>query len=59
MIANLVEFPAVGLGSARLRLQVMASHSDEQMRAAASIIADTIDEVREVHLRPEQVRQAG
>jgi len=29
------------------------------MRAAASIIADTIDEVREVHLRPEQVRQAG
>jgi len=59
VIANLVEFPAVGLGSARLRLQVMASHSDEQMRAAASIIADTIDEVREAQLRPEQVRQAG
>jgi len=46
VIANLVEFPAVALGSARLRLQVMAAHTPEQMRTAGAAIAGTIDDVR-------------
>lgn len=46
VIANLVEFPAVALGSARLRLQAMATHTPEQMRTAAAVVADTVDEAR-------------
>jgi len=32
LIANLVEFPAVPKGAARIRLQVMASHSEKEHR---------------------------
>jgi 7-keto-8-aminopelargonate synthetase-like enzyme len=46
VVANLVEFPAVELGSARLRLQVMATHTREQLRTAAAVVADAIDDVR-------------
>ena len=35
LISNLVEFPAVGKGLARFRLQVMAGHTDEEITAAA------------------------
>lgn len=35
LISNLVEFPAVGKGLARFRLQVMAGHSDVEITAAA------------------------
>ena len=35
LISNLVEFPAVGKGQARFRLQVMAGHTEEQITAAA------------------------
>lgn len=35
LISNLVEFPAVGKGQARFRLQVMAGHSPEEITAAA------------------------
>ena len=35
LISNLVEFPAVGKGQARFRLQVMAGHTDEEITAAA------------------------
>lgn len=35
LISNLVEFPAVGKGLARFRLQVMAGHADEEIAAAA------------------------
>ncbi|WP_439572141.1 aminotransferase class I/II-fold pyridoxal phosphate-dependent enzyme [Phreatobacter sp.] len=35
LIANLVEFPAVGKGLARFRLQVMAGHRNEEILAAA------------------------
>lgn len=35
LISNLVEYPAVGKGLARFRLQVMAGHTDEEIRAAA------------------------
>jgi glycine C-acetyltransferase len=36
LIANLVEFPAVPKGQARFRLQVMAGHTSDHIRAAAS-----------------------
>lgn len=35
LISNLVEFPAVGKGLARFRLQVMAGHTHEEITAAA------------------------
>lgn len=35
LISNLVEFPAVGKGLARFRLQVMAGHTGEEIAAAA------------------------
>jgi len=35
LISNLVEFPAVGKGVARFRLQVMAGHTDAEITAAA------------------------
>jgi 7-keto-8-aminopelargonate synthetase-like enzyme len=49
VLANLVEFPAVGLGAARLRLQAMATHTPAQMRTAATVLAETISEVRTAH----------
>ena len=38
LIANLVEFPAVGKGLARFRLQVMAGHTPAEISAAAKSI---------------------
>lgn len=35
LISNLVEFPAVGKGQARFRLQVMAGHAEAEITAAA------------------------
>lgn len=35
LISNLVEFPAVGKGQARFRLQVMAGHTSDEIAAAA------------------------
>ncbi|PHP64549.1 8-amino-7-oxononanoate synthase, partial [Zhengella mangrovi] len=35
LIANLVEFPAVGKGLARFRMQVMATHTEDEVTAAA------------------------
>ena len=35
LLANLVEFPAVGKGSARFRLQVMAKHTEQDILDAA------------------------
>ena len=39
LIANLVEFPAVGKGLARFRMQVMAGHTDAETEAAADRVA--------------------
>jgi 7-keto-8-aminopelargonate synthetase-like enzyme len=36
LVSNLVEFPAVGKGQARFRLQVMAKHTPEEIAAAAN-----------------------
>jgi 7-keto-8-aminopelargonate synthetase-like enzyme len=38
LIANLVEYPAVGKGHARFRLQVMAAHTEADIEAAADRI---------------------
>lgn len=46
VLANMVEFPAVALGSARFRMQVMAEHTNEQARQAAQVVAKAIGEAR-------------
>lgn len=38
LFANLVEFPALSVGASRFRMQVMASHTDEQAERAAGVI---------------------
>lgn len=42
VFANLVEFPAVGVRAARLRLQVQADHTVEQVQTAGRIVAEGI-----------------
>lgn len=44
--ANLVEFPAVAVGSARFRMQLMPSHTQEQLSHAANVVADSIEKAR-------------
>ena len=46
VFANLVEFPAVPIKGSRFRMQVMATHTAEQVREAAATVADTIEEAR-------------
>jgi len=38
LVANLVEFPAVPKGAARIRMQVMAKHSDDNISDAVQIL---------------------
>src|SRR6202012_272863 len=38
LVANLVEFPAVPKGAARIRMQVMANHSEENISNAVQIL---------------------
>jgi glycine C-acetyltransferase len=38
LLANLVEYPAVGRGAARFRMQVMANHSPENIARAVDIL---------------------
>lgn len=38
IFANLVEYPAVPVGGARLRMQVMASHTPEHAKLAAATV---------------------
>ena len=40
LLANLVEYPAVGKGAARFRMQVMANHSPENVARAVDILHD-------------------
>jgi 7-keto-8-aminopelargonate synthetase-like enzyme len=44
LLANLVEYPAVGKGAARFRMQVMAKHSRDNIEKAAEIMARCLDE---------------
>ncbi len=46
LLANLVEYPAVGKGAARFRMQVMAKHS-------AQNIADAVTRIRDARLEAE------
>ena len=46
LLANLVEFPAVPRHSARLRMQVMSSHTPAQAQQAAATVARALAEVR-------------
>lgn len=46
LLANLVEYPAVSLNSARLRMQVMADHTPALGETAARIVADALQRAR-------------
>jgi 7-keto-8-aminopelargonate synthetase-like enzyme len=46
LLANLVEYPAVSLNSARLRMQVMADHTPALAQTAARIVADALQRAR-------------
>jgi len=48
LLANLVEYPAVSLNSARLRMQVMADHTPALCNTAARIVADALQRARVV-----------
>jgi 7-keto-8-aminopelargonate synthetase-like enzyme len=43
LIANLVEFPAVAKGAARFRMQVMAGHTEENVRAAVERLRTAVE----------------
>lgn len=43
VIANLVEYPAVAKGNARLRIQMMATHSTENVKALAVRLRTAVD----------------
>jgi CRP-like cAMP-binding protein len=44
---NLVEFPAVAVGSARFRMQIMPQHSTEELVRVAGIVEDVVSEAKE------------
>lgn len=48
VFANLVEFPAVAVGSARFRMQVMASHTPAQVQCAADRVVEAIQEAKDM-----------
>ena len=52
--ANFVEFPAVAVGSARFRMQIMPGHTGDQLRLAAKVVSEEIakakDEVSRMQL---------
>ena len=43
VFANLVEFPAVAVGAARFRMQVMATHTPEQLLQGAKTVSEAIE----------------
>jgi glycine C-acetyltransferase len=47
VLVNVIEFPAVAVGSARFRLQVMATHDEQQVRDAAPVVVEAIQAARE------------
>jgi 7-keto-8-aminopelargonate synthetase-like enzyme len=48
IFTNLVEFPAVALGAARFRCQLMATHQSSHIESAALGIAAAIEKAREI-----------
>lgn len=53
VFANLVEFPAVAVGAARFRMQVMATHTDEQIRQGARAVVEAIAEAKDILASPD------
>jgi 7-keto-8-aminopelargonate synthetase-like enzyme len=54
IFVNQVEFPAVAIGAARFRIQVMAQHTCEQLVTAARAIIQSVNEAKLlVGLKPE------
>lgn len=51
VLTNLVEFPAVSVNSARLRMQVMSQHSKTQCENAARIIAQALPDAEGIVAR--------
>ncbi len=51
VIANLVEYPAVAKGDARLRLQMMPTHSHEDTLAVAARLREAIELAQIEHVR--------
>jgi glycine C-acetyltransferase len=47
VLVNVFEFPAVAIGSARFRLQVMATHDEQQVRDAAPLVVEAVRAARE------------
>lgn len=47
LLANLVEYPAVAKGAARFRMQVMAGHQPENIKAAAVILREAFAAAQE------------
>lgn len=58
VFANLVEYPAVPVKGTRFRMQVMATHTEEQVRAAARVVADAIEEARAFVEGTDEARRA-
>lgn len=52
VFTNLVEFPAVGIGSARFRMQVMPKHTNEQIAFAAREVVGSIRDAQDVLAEP-------
>jgi glycine C-acetyltransferase len=51
IIANLVEYPAVAKGDARLRLQMMPTHTLEHVHTLAARLRKAIDAAQIEHVR--------
>jgi 7-keto-8-aminopelargonate synthetase-like enzyme len=51
VIANLVEYPAVAKGDARLRLQIMPTHTLENVGALASRLRTALDHAQIEYVR--------
>jgi glycine C-acetyltransferase len=59
MVANLVEFPAVPKGAARIRMQVMANHSEKNISDAVRILKTAKAEAERELDGMQQPSQAG
>ena len=46
VLVNVFEFPAVSIGSARFRLQMMAAHTEADVRDAASVVSQAVRDAR-------------
>jgi glycine C-acetyltransferase len=60
LVANLVEFPAVPKGAARIRMQVMANHSEKNIGDAVRILKNARVQAEaefEAISQPAEVRQ--